>query len=167
MRRFFFAAFCVLLGSACKQDESVTVPAPGCTYDDTLVARADTAFISVPNALTPNSDGSNDVLRAATRGVDTSGFSVVILDGNDIVFSSDDPGFSWAPSGLGRQRKRFQVRLKWSMSGMSFESCLLVTVPEMNVAEGCVEDIEGLYFFNQIDPATGSFRFPSGEEGCP
>jgi len=51
------------------------------------------AFV-MPNAITPNSDGVNDVLSLDIEGL--TDFNVVILDAlNQVVFSSTDPKFVW------------------------------------------------------------------------
>jgi len=50
--------------------------------------------IVMPNAITPNSDGVNDVLSLDIEGL--TDFNVVILDAlNQVVFSSTDPKFVW------------------------------------------------------------------------
>jgi len=50
--------------------------------------------IVMPNAITPNSDGVNDVLSLEIEGL--TDFNVVILDAlNQVVFSSTDPKFVW------------------------------------------------------------------------
>ena len=51
------------------------------------------AFV-MPNAITPNGDGINDVLTLNAEGL--TDFSLVILDAaNKLVYSSTDPNFKW------------------------------------------------------------------------
>ena len=51
------------------------------------------AFV-MPNAITPNGDGINDVLTLNTEGL--TDFNVVVLDAaNKLVYSSTDPNFKW------------------------------------------------------------------------
>ncbi|MEY3049147.1 MAG: hypothetical protein RL365_1185 [Bacteroidota bacterium] len=51
------------------------------------------AFV-MPNAITPNGDGINDVLMLTTEGL--TDFNVVVLDAaNKLVYSSTDPNFKW------------------------------------------------------------------------
>jgi len=51
------------------------------------------AFV-MPNAITPNGDGINDVLTLTTEGL--TDFNVVVLDAaNKLVYSSTDPNFKW------------------------------------------------------------------------
>ncbi|MEY5133677.1 MAG: hypothetical protein RLZZ198_1681 [Bacteroidota bacterium] len=51
------------------------------------------AFV-MPNAITPNGDGINDVLMLITEGL--TDFNVVVLDAaNKLVYSSTDPNFKW------------------------------------------------------------------------
>jgi gliding motility-associated-like protein len=48
----------------------------------------------MPNAITPNGDGINDVLSLDSEGL--TDFNVVILDAaNTLVYSSTDPSFKW------------------------------------------------------------------------
>jgi gliding motility-associated-like protein len=50
--------------------------------------------IVMPNAITPNGDGINDVLTLNAEGL--TDFNVVILDAaNKLVYSSIDPNFKW------------------------------------------------------------------------
>jgi gliding motility-associated-like protein len=51
------------------------------------------AFV-MPNAITPNGDGINDVLTLNAEGL--TDFNVVVLDAaNKLVYSSTDPNFKW------------------------------------------------------------------------
>lgn len=75
----------------------------GCTVRDTIGVQF-RPKVYVPNAFSPNDDGTNDAFLPSLSAIDLAGYRMQIFDRwGDALFSSEDPGHGW--DGTSRSRE--------------------------------------------------------------
>jgi gliding motility-associated-like protein len=72
----------------------LTATVGNCSATDEVVVEADCASIFIPNVMTPNGDGKNDVFKVISRGVKTFELNIFNRWGN-LLYSSTDPDDVW------------------------------------------------------------------------
>ena len=96
MRSALLPVIYVLMLAACSKDEAAT---PGITTS--WVAHVDSTCVMLPNVITPNADGINDVLVPMTHWA-TSCTLIVRTQSFETIFSTTQSGLGWtglAPDG--------------------------------------------------------------------
>lgn len=72
----------------------LTATVGNCSATDEVVVEVDCASIFIPNVMTPNGDGKNDVFQVISRGVKTFELKIFNRWGN-LLYSSTDPDDVW------------------------------------------------------------------------
>ncbi|MFM9984890.1 MAG: gliding motility-associated C-terminal domain-containing protein [Flavobacteriales bacterium] len=72
----------------------LTATLGNCSATDEVVVEVDCASVFIPNVITPNGDGKNDVFRVISRGVETYELKIFNRWGN-LVFESTNPKDVW------------------------------------------------------------------------
>ena len=90
-------SFTPVFQSATEQTYLVTLKTlPGCITVDTQVVKISKGIaIHVPNAFTPNGDGSNDVLRPFMIGIKELGYFRVFNRWGQLIFQTSDMNAAW------------------------------------------------------------------------
>lgn len=165
--RLLLALLLALVFFSCKKDEE-PVAEPTCKNETAIAIDTGNAYFTLPTGFTPNGDGLNDYLSAFVENIDTTGFSIVIKEGETTAFESDNPYFIWQPGHYIGRRAEFSVDVKFrTAQGARIETCAPLTIPRADSFATCVQDIAGLQFADQINIATGKFQYATAERPCP
>lgn len=158
---FVLLAFTCVPG--CRKHE--TAPGDGGTALPGHIAFAvDSACLTVPNVITPNADGVNDVFFFTARNIDP--VTIEVRDaGGVLVFQSQEPGeFWWAPDTVGI----FQVHVQaLTTSGVSFQGEGRLDLLDHDDDEFCITYSGTPVCADQLDPGTCGITGPTNDIFCP
>ena len=156
---FTIAVGLTLFICACKKKQTpvvaVTLP-PDCAcnafYDSLIV---------VPNAITPNGDGSNDELRPFFYKIPDV-YSIVVTNPKDgkVVFTAAEVADGWNGRTNGKlEEGRFEVDITYTLSGKTYKKQMCVSVVKCVLNSNC-------RFLDQYLDGQG-FTAPTLEVKCP
>jgi gliding motility-associated-like protein len=158
--RFALVALALLLGFyACKkkvtEPAAVTLPADcGCAaYYDSLIV--------IPNAITPNGDGSNDEFRPFFYKIpDVYSISIINPKDGKTVFTATEVADGWNGKTNGKvEQGRFEANINFTVSGKNYNKIICVSVVNCVLNNNC-------HFLDEYLDGKG-FTAPTMEKKCP
>ena len=173
MKKYIFLWAIILIAAGCK-DEDEEKQSQVCSCSSTYTEYYDTtstpSSIFIPNIFTPNGDGVNDIFYIYGQGLSQT--SIVIKDGTNIVFSSNNLSQGWDGSINGNtppacQTFDYFVDVTFA-NGTSKHYENTVTVFRNEPASICPDSISKCVFPVQFDGTGANTNFPTGEDlsGC-
>lgn len=145
-----------------------------CCSEAHIFEKQDSAYIGIPNILTPNSDGQNDELAVMTKNIKEITITITEKRGiiHSKVYESTDTKAMWDGTYKGKIAKDGKYDIKvvgTSVAGNSFSkegSVWLIRNP----SDYCIDHLSNCAFSTQFDTTIKSFDLtkPSGEvlEAC-
>jgi gliding motility-associated-like protein len=166
MRTIFFLFIFAFFLLACN-DEKLK-DSCYCTEEYDSYHDANSNWIIIPNVFTPNGDGINDIFYVHTTTSKIDEFSVVVKDGQKVVFSSNDPEFQW-DGRINEQDiracKNYDYLMDVTFSDgtiKQFQNKIAVFNYGFDGPSNCPENLEQCEFASELNPSNTP-GIPSGE----
>jgi gliding motility-associated-like protein len=175
-----FVSACIFI-VACKQHEVVDTDILKCPADPApLKGLGGKGSIIFPNAFSPNGDGRNDVLKIVasdTAAIRLMSMRIMSASG-DILYTLSRPQDYWdgydpatkKPYPAGKYRVDYGIVLNGGGGTDVVLNGSICIKLYASGSGGCLilqGDHSGDVFEDQIDPATGSAPYTTGEQFCP
>ncbi|MCB0794563.1 MAG: hypothetical protein KDB88_07475 [Flavobacteriales bacterium] len=161
--RFAFVIVSLLIG--CREDVPVPPTDANAPFMAFLALQQDSAFIMVPNVITPNGDGINDILRVVHRNMVEVHMQVRGPDGL-LVLSTSGHSPTWAP-----EDPPILGRYSVLVSGTTTSTTILAAQSALYVLDygpsSCLEFDGTPVSGDQLDPRVFDVQYPSNEVFCP